>query len=95
MKITPSQTARLEFLVRVTHKECKHLLDTDGRLFSNLFTIEDAKKIEIDPILAERLDAFMVKRRHLLASRGLPGGSSTRCWPHAIARLAASLLRAR
>ena len=54
MKITPSQTARLEFLVRVTHKECKHLLDTDGRLFSNLFTIEEAKKIEIDPTLAER-----------------------------------------
>lgn len=61
MKITPSQTARLEFLVRVTHKECKHLLDTDGRLFSNLFTIEDAKKIEIDPTLAERLDAFVAR----------------------------------
>jgi hypothetical protein len=61
MKITPSQTARLEFLVRVTHKECKHLLDTDGRLFSNLFTIEDAKKIEIDPMLAERLDAFVAR----------------------------------
>ena len=61
MKITPSQTARLEFLARVTHKECKHLLDTDGRLFSNLFTIEDAKKIEIDPTLAERLDAFVAR----------------------------------
>jgi len=59
MKITPSQTARLEFLVRVTHKECQHLLGTDGRLFGNLFTIEEAKKIEIDPILAERLDAFV------------------------------------
>ena len=43
MKITPSQTARLEFLVRVTHKECKHLLDTDGRLFGNLFTIANWK----------------------------------------------------
>ncbi len=61
MKITPSQTARLEFLVRVTRKECKHLLDTDGRLFSNLFTIEEAKKIEIDPTLAERLDAFVAR----------------------------------
>lgn len=59
MKITPSQTARLEFLARVTDKECQHLLDTDGRLFGNLFTIEEAKKIEIDPILAERLDAFV------------------------------------
>jgi hypothetical protein len=59
MKITPSQTARLEFLVRVTDKECQHLLDTDGRLFGNLFTIEEAQKIEADPILAERLDAFV------------------------------------
>ena len=59
MKITPSQTARLEFLARVTHKECQHLLDTDGRLFGGLFTIEQAQKIEADPILAERLDAFV------------------------------------
>jgi hypothetical protein len=59
MKITPSQTARLEFLVRVTDKECQHLLDTDGRLFGKLFTIADAQKIEADPILAERLDAFV------------------------------------
>lgn len=36
-----------------------HLLDTDQRLFCNLFTIEDAKKIASDPILAERLDAFV------------------------------------
>ena len=59
MNITPSQTARLEFLTRVTGKECQHLLDTDGRLFGDLFTVEDAKKIEADPILAERLDAFV------------------------------------
>lgn len=59
MKITPSQTARLEFLARVTRKECQHLLDTDGRLFGNLFTIAEAEKIEVDPILAERLDAFV------------------------------------
>lgn len=59
MKITPSQTARLEFLARVTDKECHHLLDTDVRLFGNLFTIEEAEKIEADPILAERLDAFV------------------------------------
>lgn len=39
--------------------ECQHLLDTDGRLFANLFTIEEAQKIETDPILAERLDAFV------------------------------------
>jgi hypothetical protein len=36
MKLSPSQTARLEFLARVTDKECQHLLDTDGRLFGDL-----------------------------------------------------------
>lgn len=30
-------------------------------MFSNLFTIEEAKKIEIDPTLAERLDAFVAR----------------------------------
>ncbi len=35
------------------------MLDTDGRLFGNLFTIEVAQQIESDPILAERLDAFV------------------------------------
>ena len=35
------------------------MLDTDGRLFGKLFTIEEAQKIEADPILAERLDAFV------------------------------------
>ena len=35
------------------------MLDTDGRLFGNLFTIEVAQQIELDPILAERLDAFV------------------------------------
>jgi hypothetical protein len=35
------------------------LLDTDGRLFGDLFTTEMAQKIEADPLLAERLDAFV------------------------------------
>ena len=43
MKITPSQTARLEFPARVTDQECQRLLGTDGRLFGNLFTIEEAQ----------------------------------------------------
>lgn len=59
MKVTPAQTARLEFLARVTLKECRHLLDTDGRLFGNPFTSAVAQTIEADPILAERLDAFV------------------------------------
>lgn len=59
MKLDAPLRERLSFLVRVTHKECAHLLDTDQRLFGNLFTMEEAKKIETDPILAERLDAFV------------------------------------
>ena len=55
----PDQQARLDFLVRVTQKECTHLLDTDRRLFGDLFSVEEAQKIETDPILAERLDAFV------------------------------------
>lgn len=59
MRITPSQTARLAFLARVTDKACQHLHETDRRLFGDLFTVEMAQKVELDPILAERLDAFV------------------------------------
>lgn len=59
MRITAAHTARLQFLARVTLKECRHLLDTDGRLFGEPFTTEVAQTIEADPILAERLDAFV------------------------------------
>jgi hypothetical protein len=59
MKITPAQAARLEFLARVTDKECRHLSYTDGRLFGDLFTVQTAEKIQSDPVLAERLDAFV------------------------------------
>jgi len=61
MKIKPSQAARLEFLARVTDKACQHLHDTDSRLFGDLFTVEMAQAIELDPILAERLDAFVAR----------------------------------
>jgi hypothetical protein len=59
MTLAPSQIARLEFLIRVTERECVHLLDTDRRLFGGLFTFEDAQRIQADPVLAERLDAFV------------------------------------
>jgi len=29
------------------------------RLFANLFTVEGAQRVEADPVLAERLDAFV------------------------------------
>jgi hypothetical protein len=59
VKLAAPLAARLEFLSRVTIKECNYLLDTDSRLFGDLFTIEMAQKIDSDPVLAERLDAFV------------------------------------
>ena len=59
MRVDESQWARLQFLARVTHKECQYLLETDQRLFTGPMTIDLVQKIEMDPLLAERLDAFV------------------------------------
>jgi hypothetical protein len=59
MKVEPALATRLTFLCRVTEKECQHLLDTNQRLFSDPFTIEQATRVAADPVLAERLDAFV------------------------------------
>ncbi len=59
MKMLPAQAARLEFLARVTDKACQHLQETDHRLFGDMFTLEMVKATELDPVLAERLDAFV------------------------------------
>lgn len=75
MTLDSAQRQRLEFLCRVTQKEIKHLLDTDRRLFADLFTIEMAKNVEADPVLAERLDAFVSRFGQLqdnLADKLLP-----------------------
>ncbi len=50
---------RLAFLVRVVEKVSLNLLFTDSLLFREFFGIEDIQKIEFDPELAERLDAFV------------------------------------
>ena len=59
MTLESHQRQRLEFLCRVTQKEVNHLLDTDRRLFADLFTLEVAQQLETDALLAERLDAFV------------------------------------
>lgn len=59
MRLTSFHAARPSFLARVVRKECAHLMDTDRRLFVNFPTEEEARRIEVDPILAERLDAFV------------------------------------
>lgn len=50
---------RLQFLVRVVRKECHHLATTDRRLFGAPFTREQAARLEEDPDLAERVEAFV------------------------------------
>lgn len=59
MTLESQQRQWLELLCRVTEREVKHLLDTDHRLFADLFTVDVAQQVETDPVLAERLDAFV------------------------------------
>ena len=55
----PKTLLRLQFLVRVVSKECKHLGTTDQRLFGSQFTVEQASRLEDDPDLAEQVEAFV------------------------------------
>lgn len=59
MTIAAKKIVRLQFLARVVRKECKHLNNTDQRLFKTPFTIEAAAQLEADPDLAERVEAFV------------------------------------
>jgi hypothetical protein len=59
VRVAEGQWERLQFLARVIHKECLYLHETDSRLFADPMTVESLQKIEIDPVLAERLDAFV------------------------------------
>lgn len=73
MKITPAQVARLQFLVRVTDKECRHLLDTDHRLFGQLFTLDIARNSALQsghahvPVLVEAARCCVAQARRLLS----------------------------
>ena len=59
MTVEPKIALRLQFLARVVRKECKHLATTDQRLFGGLFTQAQAIRLEVDPDLAERVEAFV------------------------------------
>ncbi|MEQ1913500.1 MAG: hypothetical protein ABL855_00245 [Sideroxydans sp.] len=50
---------KLQFLMRVVRKESEHLAFTDGRLFASEFTLAQVKSFEVDPNLAERVEAFV------------------------------------
>lgn len=59
MRVAEGQWERLQFLARVTHKECLYLQETDSRLFAEPMTVDRLQKLQLDPVLAERLDAFV------------------------------------
>lgn len=59
MKVAEDQWARLQFLARVTQKECLYLQETDQRLFAEPMSTARLHHIKADSLLAERLDAFV------------------------------------
>jgi len=59
MTVAPKIALRMQFLARVVRKECKHLATTNQRLFGSLFTLEQARRLEEDADLAERVEAFV------------------------------------
>ncbi len=59
MTIDVKTALRLHFLARVVRKECQHLATTDQRLFVSAFTLTQAARLENDPDLAERVEAFV------------------------------------
>lgn len=67
--------ARLQFLCRVAGRESRHLAATDQRLFAERFTVERATRLEDDPDMAERVEAFVGRFGRLqdtLADKLLP-----------------------
>lgn len=75
MKLDLALQARLQFLSRVVQKEARYLQETDARLFTDLFTPEAIERLDSDPLLAERLDAFVSRFGRLqdtLADKFLP-----------------------
>lgn len=59
MKVESHTAERFKFLIRVVEKECRHLATTDARLFGNTFGLEQVARLEKDPELAERVEAFV------------------------------------
>lgn len=54
-----SAIQRLQFLCRVTERESKHLQQTCQRLFVPAFSVDWVRKLDAEPELGERVDAFV------------------------------------
>ena len=61
---------RLQFLCRVTARESKHLQQTRQRLFTPQFTLEVVARLEEQPELAERVEAFVSRFSRLQDTLG-------------------------
>jgi hypothetical protein len=59
MTMDRDASQRLLFLVRVVRKESAHLTLTNNRLFASPFSLKDVVQLESDPVLAERVEAFV------------------------------------
>jgi hypothetical protein len=56
--VNEPDTQRLRFLLDTVRREGEHLVQTRGRLFSTPIGSDLSERMEADPILAERVDAF-------------------------------------
>lgn len=75
MKLDSVTRLRLEFLCRVVQKETRYLQETDSRLFMEALSSETLVKLAENPLLTERLDAFVSRFGRLqdtLADKFLP-----------------------
>lgn len=61
MKPTDETLKRLRFLVRVVSRERSRLQETGSRLFTKPFSIEQARQLDRDADLSERVDAFVAR----------------------------------
>ena len=61
---------RLAFLTRVIEKEITHLQYTDAKLFEQLLTIEQIHQLHNNPVLSEKIDAFVSRFSRLQDTLG-------------------------
>ncbi len=73
--MTPAERERLRHLARVIRREVRHLSDTARRLFAENLSPDRLARLEDEPELAERIDAFAARFGRLqdtLGGRLLP-----------------------
>ena len=61
MKDSAGAAERLQFLADVVTREASYLSQTDGRLFSKAFGLNEVASLPGNPDLAERVDAFVAR----------------------------------